>query len=487
MDPTPARPPARTRVAPSPTGDPHVGTAYQSLFSYALAHQSGGQFLLRMEDTDQARFDPLSEQRIFGALRWVALIPDEGPEQGGPHAPYRQSERLPIYRAHAEQLIAAGHAYYCFCTPERLAAMRKEQEARKQPPRYDRHCLALPPTEVQARLAGGERHVVRMRMPDDGVTVFHDVVRGEISFENRLIDDQVLMKSDGFPTYHLAVVVDDHLMGITDVLRGEEWISSTPKHVLLYRYFGWELPTYAHTPLLLNDDRSKISKRKSPDKTRLEGFRERGFLPEALLNFLALLGWSHPDGQELFSLEEFVRVFSPDRLLKAGSVFDMTKLIWMNGQYIRLLSVDELATRLAPYTTHTPDEVRRVLPVLHDRLRLLSEFDDLAAVFFTAPTYDPALFSSKQFDAAALAEHLAAARAWHADQPWPWEKEAWEAGIRQLAEARGFKKAGDLFMLLRVAVTGRKESPPLHDTMLLLGRESTLARMDAALATLRGA
>ena len=260
---------------------------------------------------------PTLSSAFSGALRWVNLTPDEGPEQGGPHAPYRQSERLPIYQAHAEQLIAAGHAYPCFCTPERLAAMRKEQEARKQPPRYDRHCLALPPSEVQARLAADERHVVRMRMPDDGVTVFHDVVRGDISFENRLLDDGVLLKSDGFPTYHLAVVVDDHLMGITDVMRGEEWISSTPKHILLYRYFGWEPPTYAHTPLLLNDDRSKISKRKSPDKTRLEGFRERGFLPEALLNFLALLGWSHPDGQELFSLDEFVRVFSPDRLLKA--------------------------------------------------------------------------------------------------------------------------------------------------------------------------
>ncbi len=485
--PTPTRPPARTRIAPSPTGDPHVGTAYQSLFSYALAHQTGGRFLLRLEDTDQVRFDANSERRIFAALAWVHLLPDEGPEQGGPYAPYRQSERLPIYQAHAEQLIAAGHAYYCFCTPERLAAMRKEQEARKQPPRYDRHCLTLPPTEVQARLTAGERRVVRMLMPDEGVTSFHDVVRGEISFENRLLDDQVLMKSDGFPTYHLAVVVDDHLMGVTDVIRGEEWISSTPKHVLLYRYFGWELPTYAHTPLLLNDDRSKISKRKSPDKTRLEGFRERGFLPEALLNFLALLGWSHPDGQELFSLDEFIRVFSPARLLKAGSVFDMNKLIWMNGQYIRLLTVDELAMRLIPYTTHTAEEVRRVLPVLHDRLRLLSEFDDLAVIFFTEPVYDSALFSSKQFDAPALADHLAAARAWHADQPWPWEKEAWEAGIRQLAEERGFKKAGDLFMLLRVAVTGRKESPPLHDTMLLLGREATLARMDAALGVLRGA
>jgi glutamyl-tRNA synthetase len=480
--------PARTRVAPSPTGDPHVGTAYQSLFNYALAHQTGGQFLLRLEDTDQARLNVESERRIYEALAWVGLTPDEGPEQGGPHAPYRQSERLPIYQEYAQSLIAAGHAYYCFCTPERLAAMRKEQEARKEPPRYDRTCLRLSPDEVQTRLAAGERHVVRMKMPDEGATVFHDVVRGDISFENRLIDDQVLVKSDGFPTYHLAVVVDDHLMGITHVLRGEEWVSSTPKHVLLYQYFGWEPPVYAHTPLLLNDDRSKISKRKSPDKTRLEGFRERGFLPEALLNFLALLGWSHPEpDRELFSLDEFIRVFSPERLLKSGSIFDMNKLIWMNGQYIRMMSVDELADRLAPYTTHTPDEVRRVLPVLHDRLKLLSEFDDLAAMFFTEPAYDAAAFSSKQFDHAALADHLAAARDWHAAQTWPPPHDVWEAGVRGLAEERGFKKAGDFFMLLRVAVTGRRESPPLHDSMLLLGRDTTLARMDRALAALREA
>lgn len=476
--------PARTRVAPSPTGDPHVGTAYQSLFDFALARQTGGQFILRLEDTDQVRYTPDSDRRIFEALRWIGLPYDEGPDIGGPHAPYRQSERLPIYRARAEELIAAGHAYHCFCTPERLAAMRKEQEARKEPPRYDRHCLALPPAEVAARLTAGERHVVRMRVPDEGLTGFVDLVRGEIHFENRLIDDQVLMKSDGFPTYHLAVVVDDHLMGVTHIFRGEEWISSTPKHILLYRFFGWDPPLHAHTPLLLNDDRTKISKRKSPDKTRLEGFRDRGFLPEALLNFLALLGWSHPEGKELFSLDEFIAVFSPDRLLKAGSVFDLNKLIWMNGHYIRALALDELAARLAPYTQYPPDKVREVLPVLQDRLKLLSEFDGLAAFFFARPAYDLALFASKQFDQAALRDHLVAARAWHADLPWPWEKEEWEAGVRALAEARGFKKAGDLFMLLRLAITGRKESPPLHDTMLLLGRDETLARVEAALAAL---
>jgi glutamyl-tRNA synthetase len=477
-------PPARTRVAPSPTGDPHVGTAYQSLFDYALAHQTGGQFILRLEDTDQVRYSPDSDRRIFESLRWVGLPYDEGPDIGGPYAPYRQSERLPVYKAHAEELIEKGHAYYCFCTPERLAQMRKEQEARKEPPRYDRLCLRLSQEEVTARLDAGERHVVRMRVPDEGVTRFIDLVRGEIEFENRLIDDQILMKSDGFPTYHLAVVVDDHLMRVTHIIRGEEWISSTPKHILLYKFFGWEPPLHAHTPLLLNEDRTKISKRKSPEKTRLEGFRERGFLPEALLNFMALLGWSHPEGQEIFSLDEFVRLFNPDRLLKAGSIFDMTKLIWMNGHYIRSLSLDELAQRLEPYTKYPPDKVREVLPLLQDRIKVLGEFDDLASFYFEEPVYDLALFKSKEFDQAALGEHLAAARAWHAALPEPWTHDEWEAGIRAMAAERGFRKAGDLFMLLRVAVTGRRESPPLFETMQVLGRDTTLARMDAAQAAL---
>jgi glutamyl-tRNA synthetase len=477
-------PPARTRVAPSPTGDPHVGTAYQSLFDYAMAHQTGGEFVLRLEDTDQVRYAPDSERRIFEALRWIGLPYDEGPDIGGPYAPYRQSERLPIYKEHAERLIAAGHAYYCFCTPERLAAMRKEQEARKEPPRYDRLCLRIPPEEVEARLAAGERHVVRMRVPDEGLTSFLDLVRGEVQFENRLIDDQILMKSDGFPTYHLAVVVDDHLMRITHIFRGEEWISSTPKHILLYQFFGWEPPLHAHTPLLLNDDRSKISKRKSPDKTRLEGFRDRGVLPEALVNFLALLGWSHPEGKEIFSLDEFVERFSPDRLLKSGSVFDMTKLVWMNGHYIRALTIDALTDRVMPYTRYSREQARAVLPILQDRLKLLSEFDDLASFFFAEPGYDVSLFPTKQMSRAELRDRLERARAWHAAQPWPWDKEAWEAGIRRLAEDEGFKKAGDLFMLLRVAVTGRKESPPLFETMQILGRDASLARMDAAAAAL---
>jgi glutamyl-tRNA synthetase len=477
-------PPARTRIAPSPTGDPHVGTAYQSLFCYALARQSGGQFILRLEDTDQGRYSPDSDKRIFAAIKWCGLQYDEGPDVGGPHAPYRQSERLPIYLEHAERLIAEGQAYYCFCTRERLAQMRKEQEARKEPTHYDRHCRNLPPADSQARVDAGETHVVRLKVPLDGVTSFNDVARGEIVFENRVLDDAVLLKSDGFPVYHLAVVVDDHLMEITHVTRGEEWISSTPLHILLYRAFGWEPPVFAHTPLLLNNDRSKISKRKSPEKTSLEGFKVNGYLPEALLNFLALLGWSHPEGQEVFTLEEFVREFSLERILKAGSIFDLTKLQWLNGVYIRALSLEDLAARLEPYTRYPPDKVLEVLPLLHDRLKLLSEFDDLAAFFFEEPTYDLALFPTKQFTRPELRAHLQALRAWLAAQPWPWEHDPWEAGLRAQAETLGFRKAGDLFMLLRIAVTGRKETPPLFDTMQALGEPATFRRLDAALAAL---
>jgi glutamyl-tRNA synthetase len=279
-------------------------------------------------------------------------------------------------------------------------------------------------------------------------------------------------------------VVDDHLMGITHVTRGEEWISSTPLHILLYAAFGWEPPVFAHTPLLLNNDRSKISKRKSPEKTSLEGFRTNGYLPEALLNFLALLGWSHPDGKEVFSLDEFIELFSLERILKAGSVFDLTKLQWLNGVYIRALAPEELAARLEPYTRYPPDKVREVLPLLQDRLKLLSEFDDLAAFFFEEPTYDLALFPTKQFALPELRKRLLAVRGWLAVQPWPWAHEAWEAGLRAQAETLGFRKAGDLFMLLRIAVTGRKETPPLFDTMQALGEEATFRRIDAALTAL---
>src|SRR5438874_92019 len=287
----------RTRIAPSPTGDPHVGTGYMALFNRAFAHKHGGKFILRIEDTDQVRYNESSVGEITKALDWLGLTPDEGPGIGGDYGPYVQTQRSALYKEHAEKLVAMGKAYRCFCTKERLDQMRKEQEARKEPPHYDRTCLHLSPEEVERNLAEGKPYVIRIRIPDEGTTSFNDLIRGDIKFENRVLDDTILLKSDGLPVYHLAVVVDDHYMAISHVIRGEEWISSTPIHVLLYQHFGWEPPIFAHMPLMRNADRSKVSKRKN--NTSLKWYREEGFLPEALVNFLALMGWSMPDGSEI--------------------------------------------------------------------------------------------------------------------------------------------------------------------------------------------
>src|SRR5688500_11179667 len=292
----------RVRIAPSPTGDPHVGTAYMALFNRAFAHKRGGKFVLRIEDTDQVRYNPTSVAEIIESLGWLNLMPDEGPGIGGEYGPYVQTERRALYAKYAHLLLESGHAYRCFCTSERLAEMRKEQQARKEPTGYDRRCLRLSPDEIQRNLDEGLPYVIRMKTPDEGSTVFMDAIRGEVSIENRVLDDQVILKSDGLPTYHLAVVVDDHLMEITHILRAEEWISSAPKHILLFQAFGWPLPVFAHFPLLRNSDHSKISKRKN--NTSIKWYREQGFLPEAMVNFLALMGWSMPDGSEVFTYED---------------------------------------------------------------------------------------------------------------------------------------------------------------------------------------
>src|SRR5262245_39849545 len=335
--------PVRVRIAPSPTGPPHVGTAYVGLFNWALARQTGGQFLLRIEDTDRERSTRESEEAIFRALRWLGLDWDEGPDIGGPHAPYRQSERSEIYRKHAQMLLASGHAYRCFCTEERLAAMRERQRAMKVPPGYDGHCRDLPRDQSDAR-AAKEPFVIRLRVAKEGSTKVPDLLSGEIAFENHTIDDQVLLKSDGFPTYHLANVVDDRLMEINFVMRAEEWITSTPKHLMLYAAFGWPPPTFCHLPLLRNSDRSKISKRKNP--TSLDYYRENGYLPEAMQNFLALMGWATSNGDEVFPVSRLIAEFDPRKISLGGPVFDLTKLDWLNGTYIRKLAPEQLAERL---------------------------------------------------------------------------------------------------------------------------------------------
>src|ERR1700722_13273744 len=334
----------RTRVAPSPTGDPHVGTAYVALVNYCFARKHGGEFVLRIEDTDQARSTAESERVILSALRWCGLSWDEGPDVGGPFGPYRQSERSSIYKEYAEKLLAAGHAFKCFCTPARLEEMRVAQRAAGRPSRYDGHCLSLGAEEVAAREAAGEPFVVRIRVPDTGVCVVNDLRRGPIEFDYSTVDMQVLIKSDGLPTYHLANVVDDHLMEISHVFRGEEWLSSAPKHILLYQYFGWEMPVLCHTPLLRNADRSKLSKRKNP--TGILYFEAMGYLPEALLNFLGLLMVSSAEGEEVMTLDELIARFEVDHLSLGGPVFDFVKLDWLNGKRLRELTAAAFLDRV---------------------------------------------------------------------------------------------------------------------------------------------
>ncbi|MEO6910518.1 MAG: glutamate--tRNA ligase, partial [Edaphobacter sp.] len=347
--PTPiSEAPIRVRIAPSPTGDPHVGTAYIGLLNYIYARQRGGKFILRIEDTDRARFVATSEQMIFDTLRWVGLTWDEGPDVGGPLGPYRQSERTEIYRDHAEILLTNGSAYRCFCTAEELDAARKQQMAAKLPPRYPGTCRHLTREQIEKNLAANKSFVVRMAVPTAASTTFRDELRGNITFDHNNVDDQVLMKSDGFPTYHLANVVDDHLMQITDVIRAEEWISSTPKHVLLYKAFGWQQPRFWHMPLLRNIDKSKISKRKNP--VSLIYYRQAGFLPEALINFLGLMGGGVPadlnGGTEKFTLTEMVEHFVFTNIRLGGPVFDLTKLKWLNGEYLRAITPEAFYTAL---------------------------------------------------------------------------------------------------------------------------------------------
>jgi len=375
--------PIRTRIAPSPTGIAHVGTAWMSMFDLALAHQSGGQFLVRIEDTDRTRFVEGAEEKIYEAFEWLGITYDEGGQKGGHYGPYKQSERLDIYRQYIDQLVTAGHAYPCFCTAERLTEMREHQRQAGQLSKYDRRCRNLSFEEVKQKVTAGEPHVIRLKAPDEGVVGWTDAIRGWVEFGAAAIDDQVLLKSDQFPTYHFAVVVDDHLMKITHVLRGEEWISSTPKHLLLYQGFGWEPPVFAHMPLIRNADKSKLSKRKND--VSILSYKEKGYLPEALLNFIALLGWSHPQNEEIFSFTEFLEVMSLERIQKTGPVFDTKKLDWMNGIYIRQLSADELKKRVQPYLpSDFPDHrLEEFLPLVVDRLVTLKDIDELTRQYLS--------------------------------------------------------------------------------------------------------
>ena len=468
--------PIRVRIAPSPTGDPHVGTAYIGLLNYIYARQRGGKFILRIEDTDRTRFVPTSEQMIFDTLRWLGLGWDEGPDVGGPYGPYRQSERTEIYRDHAEILLTNGSAYRCFCTAEELDAARKQQIAAKLPPRYPGTCRPLTREQIEANLAASKPFVIRMAVPTEGATTFRDELRGEITFEHKNVDDQVLMKSDGFPTYHLANVVDDHLMRITDVIRAEEWISSTPKHVLLYNAFGWPLPRFWHMPLLRNIDKSKISKRKNP--VSLIYYRESGFLPEALINFLGLMGGGVPadlnGGTEKFTLPEMVEHFVFTNIRLGGPVFDLTKLKWLNGEYLRAMAPEAFYT--AVRTRVFGDEIIRQISVLmQQRIEILSQFGDLTSFFFrddVLPTEEVFLPKKRTLEEtlAFAAEQLTVLEA--AD----WTHEAMEPALKKLGEEKSWS-VKENFMLLRAIISGSTMSPPLLESLIIFGKARSLDRM----------
>lgn len=499
MTETPTTAP-RLRVAPSPTGDPHVGTAYMSLFNLAFARQQRGSFVLRIEDTDRARFREDSEQQVFETLHWLGLQWDEGPDVGGPYAPYRQSERLETYRPYVERLLADGRAYHCWCSTERLAQMRDMQQKLKQPTGYDRLCHGKT-REERAELPGfNETPVVRMLIPDDVELTFDDLIRGRVSAPRP--DDQVILKGDGFPTYHLAVVVDDHEMGITHVVRGEEWISSTPKHIQLYRDLGLEPPKFAHMPLLRNTDKSKISKRKNP-AARLTWFKEQGYLPEALVNFLALLAYPPKEGAEgedveVFTFAEFSEDFDWKKVNPVGPIFDLKKLDWLNGVYIRGLEVGQLASRLLPFLQadgvlgDNPSlgqlaRLGKVTELIQTRMVLLTEASALVRPFFVGDDEieiaEDARAQLKDDSGEVLAAAIKAledvddSRSGVLGSESGWTAAVIEAALRSaIVEGMGIKPKF-AFGPLRTAVSGQRISPPLFESMEILGKTATLARL----------
>jgi glutamyl-tRNA synthetase len=487
--------PVRVRYAPSPTGDFHVGGARTALFDYLYARHYGGSFILRIEDTDQKRYNPEALERLLDGLRFLGLDWDEGPEVGGNYGPYVQTERLDIYQKYCQQLLETGHAYRCFCTPERLAAVRKERQ-KKQLSGYDRYCRHLDSDEAARRAAQGENYTVRLKLPLDGEITVHDVIRGDVVFQYTQLDDSILMKSDGIPTYHLAVVVDDRLMEISHVFRGEEWISSSPLHLYLYRAFGWEPPAIAHLPVILNPTgKGKMSKRegRAPDGQLLpvfvRTFKELGYLPEAMVNYLALVGWSYDDKTEIMSRDELIERFSLERVIASPANWNYDKLDHLNGHYIRQLSEEDLTDRLLPYLATAGVEIDRaamlrITPLIQERITMLGEAATRFKFFFVEelPDYDSAELIPKKGDAAlALTVLQRAAQTLSAVD---FTHDALEAGLRADADSLGIK-AGQMFQPIRVAVCGQKAAPPLFETLEVLGKETSLERINKAIKKLQ--
>ncbi len=490
----------RVRIAPSPTGPLHLGTARTALFNFLFARHHGGTFILRLEDTDQARSTEVFERDIIDSLHWLGMTWDEGPAvdvepERGTFGPYRQMQRLPRYREAADRLLAEDKAYYCYCSHEELDSERKRQEAAREMPRYSGRCAHLTGEQRIAFEAQGREPVVRFRIPPDRTIAFDDIVRGHVEIETGALGgDLVIVRSDGTPLYHFTVAVDDAAMEITHVIRGEDHLSNTPKHILLFEALGSKVPQFAHLPLILNPDRTKMSKRKS--QTAVADYRAQGFIPEAFVNYLALLGWSTGTEEEVLSLPELIERFGLSNVNSAGAVFDRGRLEWLNGQWIRKLDADDLIDRLRPFLEAeaaagridwmpSDGELRALLPVVQERLPTLAAVGDLVGFLFVKDIEpDAALIVPKRWDAATAATGLLAARRIIADVgEVSWEADEIEPPLRRLVEEHGWK-AGDLFMAIRVALTGRTASPPLFDTMVALGHERTLARIDRAIERL---
>ena len=481
----------RVRFAPSPTGDPHLGGMRTAIFGWLFARGNGGSFIFRVEDTDRSRTVEAATEKIIASLRWLGLDWDEGPEVGGDYGPYFQSQRLDRYNLAADELIERGAAYRCYCSSERLADLRKEQAARKESTRYDRSCRGLSDAERTARESSGGPRVVRFAMPSDGETVVQDLIRGQVRFDNGLIDDFIILKSDGYPTYHLAATVDDHAMEISHVMRGEEWLPSAPGHVQIYKAMGWSPPLLAHLPVILAPDRSKLSKRHGA--TSALEYREQGYLPDAMVNFLSLLGWSLDDKTEVIPRAGLIEHFSLERVSKSGAVFDVDKLVWLNGEYIRKMPHAELTDALLDYWRRHPTQgipscqdrgyLLRIVPLIQDRLKTLADAAPLIPFFFSeAVDYETDELIQKRMDRAGARAALEAALN-SLESLEGFDAASLETTLRPLAESLGIK-VGQLLGSLRVALTGLRVSPPLFESMEILGRERTLASIRTAISRL---
>ena len=475
----------RVRFAPSPTGELHLGSARTALYNYLFAKKNDGKFIMRLEDTDQERLVEGSLKRMLGGLAWLGLTWDEGPDIGGPYVPYIQSERLPIYKKQADELINRGGAYYCFCSAQRLEVLRRVQEAEKQITKYDRACLNLKPEEIKAKLEAKSPYIVRLKIPA-GQTIFNDLIRGQIKVDNTSLDDSVLLKSDGFPTYHLANVVDDHLMEITHVIRGEEWLPSTPKHLLIYQGFGWSTPEFAHLPNVLNEKKTKLSKRKDGEAVWVQTYQAQGYLPEAMVNYLAFLGWHPKDDREFFTLADLTKEFDLSRAQKAGAIFNLAKLNWLNSSYLRHLPVSELDNLLKPYYeemcasyNQAPRDTGALTELMRDRLITLASIKEHATWFFrpqvelnTEIIIPKNSTPEKTLHAIKSAHHvLQRLTSWTSQEI----KDALEVLVRP-----GTFSRRDILWPVRLALTGEKESPDVFGVAWVLGQKETLTRLAQA-------